>query len=184
MATIEQLQRTRLILSVLLIINSISMVIIICFVDDYYYYFSINMFIYFGLAIAFYITIFRLRRQLLQQTVLVPVAVVHAPNTHHPPNARVPPRAPQGPPPPPGFITGATDLPPTYSQSAAMKGSDAPPPYSQEDPWTTQQSATGFSQPSTYSQSAFGQTTGAGGQPFSAFNEPGQNTYWNPAQTS
>ena len=176
MATIQQLQRTRLILSVLLLINSLTMILIACFGGDYYYvYMGINAFIYLVLFIAFYITVIRLRRRLNQERVLVPVAVVHV----H--DSLVPPEAPQGPPRPPGFVTGATDLPPTYSQSAAMKGSDAPPPYSQEGPWTTQQSATGFSQPSTYSQSAFG---GAGGQPFSAFNEPGQNTYWNPAQTS
>ena len=178
MATIEQLQRIRIILTILIIIDSLAMVPVFYFVDDFYYFIGINMFICFCLVVAITITQYKLRRLLIQQGLIVGrLVVVHQPNGQVQP----PPGGP--PPPPPGFVPSATGLPQAYSPSAPAPGSDPPPSYSQTGAWTTQQSGAGFSQPSAYSQSAFNQPPAAGGQPFAAFNQPGQNAYWNPAQT-
>ncbi|KAF0314408.1 hypothetical protein FJT64_015137 [Amphibalanus amphitrite] len=118
-----------------------------------------------------------MRRILIQQTGIigvVPAVVVMPPNRG----------APAGPP-PPGFVQqGTAGYPPAYGAPSAPAGSDAPPPYSQQGLWSTEQASTGYGQPSSYGQTAFAQPSPAGSQPLAAFNQPGQNSYWNASQTS
>ncbi|KAF0297257.1 hypothetical protein FJT64_005333 [Amphibalanus amphitrite] len=175
MATLEQLQRIRIILLILLIINTIMMIPIAICLE--FYWTSINFLVYMGLAIALFVVTVQMRRILIQQTGIigvVPAVVVMPPNRG----------APAGPPPPGFEQQGTAGYPPAYGAPSAPAGSDAPPPYSQQGPWSTQQASTGYGQPAAYGQTAFAQPSPAGGQPFAAFNQPGQNSYWNASNTS
>ena len=160
MATLEQLKRIRLILGILLLINTIATVLFITLLDSLAWV-TMNFIIYVVLAVSLFVTTVKIRRILVQQMGIVPGAI---PVVVMPPN-----QGGQPGPPPPGFATGVTGLPPTYSQPRL---------------WASLQSGTGLGQSSAYSQSAFAQPSPVGSQPFAAFNQPGQNTYWDPSKTS
>ena len=96
MATLEQLQKTRLILSGLLFLNTIAMILLIFLAEDYYYWIIIDFIIYMCIVAALYSVTFKMRRLFMQQNGIVAVSrgvVVIAP-AGGPQQGQVAPRRP------------------------------------------------------------------------------------------